>query len=580
MSLTKEILGDLVNYEAVAAIRPLDPPAIEKDEISRFIHCPLFQRAQSKIDSAMERHTLRVQQAEDRVRQSQEQITSLEDAIYEWGKKTKGVGLVNRLTLDRSSASSVERYNNDVARHNDALEQVRRYQDRLEDAVDRQNDLVQRHDEAVAEAQERLDTLHLQALSEIDDDLVSFLDRCSQVVARLSESERAADQESALETCFIALKIYHSFGEHVDAPAARQQARQNLAELDRQFVELCSSTQVNRGLSDLFLRNRSLIESNAGLYAQIAATVAGVDQEEMDSLVKSIQAKLDEKFLTEFHYLGVVDPSRLQSIMGEMHESVQSLNENIDQVKEIRNQGEPIAEAGAATHQHIGTTFSEMQANVQAMQDRLLGPQHFVRDLIDPAVLDGFYSRELRTAAASVRQNLVESLGEEVVTGLLDGGSDPYHVTRGEQVIKEANLLRLRTCLSQVEPHVTKLCQLVQGLRRDLEHAEQVPAQNADQFRSSTATLYVLSCVPLLGLIPSVLILKKIEAYRTAFSSTIPVYRELGSEILARNKTFRTFSLVANFPAALVLAQVRKRLEGYLGEAAGQPLSGGMASIE
>jgi hypothetical protein len=443
MSQTREILGDLVNYEEVTAIRPLDPPAIEKGEIPRYIHCPLFQKAQAKIDSAMERHTLRVKQAEERVKQSQEQIASLEGVIEGWEKEARGVSLVNRLTLDRSSASSVERYNRDVARHNEAVEQVRRYQDRLDNAIDRHNDLVQRHNEAVAEAQERLDELNLQALGEIDDDLVVFLDRCSQMVARLSDSEAPSEQEAALETCFIGLKIYHSFGEYIDAPAARQQARQYLSVLDRQFLELGSSSGVMSALRDLFRRNRSLMETNAGLYSQMADTVGSVNQQEMESMVRSLETRFNESFRTEFHYQGVVDPARLQSIMNEMHQSVQAVNRNVEQVKETVSHTKPVAEAGATAQQRLEILLSQIRANVRAMQGQLLGPRHFVRDLIDPAVIEGFYTREERDAAVSVRQGLLESLGEDVVMGVLREGSDPYALARGEQLIKDAGLLRL-----------------------------------------------------------------------------------------------------------------------------------------
>jgi hypothetical protein len=207
----------------------------------------------------------------------------------------------------------------------------------------------------------------------------------------------------------------------------------------------------------------------------------------------------------------------------------------------------------------------------------LLEPRHFVRDLIDPSVIEGFFTREERAAAIAVRQSLLESLGEDGVMAVLKEGSDPYILARGEQLIKEAGLLRLRTGMAQAEPHLGKLAGLIKGLKQDLERAQNVPTQNANQLRSATSALYLLSCIPFLGLVPALVILKKIEAYRTAFGSTIPVYRELGSELLARNKSFRTVTLIANFPAALVLAQVTKRIEDYLGQAAAEPVGRGLA---
>src|SRR5918999_5763684 len=128
MDRTREALDNLVNYEGVTAISPLAPLLMEKGDIPEFIHCPRYERTQARIESAMERHTRKVQQAEERLQQSQQHMASLEEAIQEWGKRAKGVGLVNRITLDRSDPASVERYNRDVARHNEAVEQVRRFQ--------------------------------------------------------------------------------------------------------------------------------------------------------------------------------------------------------------------------------------------------------------------------------------------------------------------------------------------------------------------------------------------------------------------------------------------------------------------
>jgi hypothetical protein len=82
------------------------------------------------------------------------------------------------------------------------------------------------------------------------------------------------------------------------------------------------------------------------------------------------------------------------------------------------------------------------------------------------------------------------------------------------------------------------------------------------------------------ALVILLVILKKIEAYRTAFGSTIPVYRELGSELLALNKSFRTVTLITNFPAARALAQVSKHLGGCLGRADAEPVGRGLARSE
>jgi hypothetical protein len=296
--------------------------------------------------------------------------------------------------------------------------------------------------------------------------------------------------------------------------------------------------------------------------------------------VGSLQVRFRETFTTQFQYQGVVDPCRLQDITTRMHQSLAALGHNMDQVKALA-QGAAGAAQGAASAQGSGQgLLTEMEDRVAGMEGRLLGPRHFLRDLLAPEAAEGLFRQELRAAAGQLRRRLDKSLGADQVTAVLSQEDDPFSLARGQGLLEQADLLRLATCLGQVQPHTVRLTRTVQAIGQDIERAHRVPAENAGTFRSATARLYLLSCLPLLGLFPALALRRRVEAYQSAFRSTLPVYRALGAETLARNHTYRAVTLVANFPAALVLAQVGRRLESYLGPASGQPAADGLVRVE
>jgi len=69
-----------------------------------------------------------------------------------------------------------------------------------------------------------------------------------------------------------------------------------------------------------------------------------------------------------------------------------------------------------------------------------------------------------------------------------------------------------------------------------------------------------------LGLIAAFLIFRKVKEFEAAFGSSNQTYRELHTEILAKNKTMRIINtiLIVNFMAALMLWQAGKLLESYV----------------
>ena len=92
MERARQALEGLLNYDEAAAIRPLETVPVEKNEIPRYVVCPGYERAQSRLERSMERYTARVAQAEERHRQSKQNIAELEDAVEQWAGKAKGIG--------------------------------------------------------------------------------------------------------------------------------------------------------------------------------------------------------------------------------------------------------------------------------------------------------------------------------------------------------------------------------------------------------------------------------------------------------------------------------------------------------
>jgi hypothetical protein len=331
------------------------------------------------------------------------------------------------------------------------------------------------------------------------------------------------------------------------------------------LAELCGHQDLRTALQDMLRRNAMLIETNADLCSQVMAAVGTVNQDEMETMVRSFQGVFSENFRVQYSYSGVVDPAKLETTVRQMRQTLVSINRNISRTRELLESSRTLAEAALAAHQTSRILLAAMKANV-VVGDARLSPGHFARDLVDQAITEELLSRELRPAVAGVRSYLAESIGEQKLNAILGEDHDSYSIARAEAAIQQADFLRLQTNRAQVEGHIQKLSRMTQEIRDHIHQAGQVPAQNAARFRSLASMLFPLSCLPVVGLVAALIVLKKIESFRPAFTSAIPVYRELGTETLNRNKTFQTINLVmgCNALAALILVQAGKRLSTYL----------------
>ena len=406
-----------------------------------------------------------------------------------------------------------------------------------------------------------------EALSEIDKDIVASLEKCGLAAIRLSEHEEPDHLTAALETCFLALKVHHAFEEHIDGNGERQEARNQVAEISKLYLELSGNTEVLDTLVYLYRKNSGLVESNSSLLCQIVRALEAVDQSELDSMTKSIQGALAERVKTSFNYEGIIDPRALGAVVDEMQDSIHAIETNITESNELYGSTQQKADFAVNTHQTVQTLLTEMKTNVEEVRDDLFTTRHFACDMIDEAVIGGFYSRELRPIALNTRQYIVGHIGEEQVTAILTEGDDRYLTGRAEAVIAKSDLLRLQAQRERVDGHLSDSSGWIQEVNQHLSNAGQVPQRNADQFRSSASTFHVLSYCPLFGFIFALMFLKKVKAFAAAFESGHQIYEDLGTEMIVKTEKLRKLNakLVINYPASMVLAQAAKQLGSYIG---------------
>lgn len=546
-----EVLGSLINYEAISGIRPLEPPTIEKADIPNFILCQNFDRAVQRAERTMERYNSRAGDLAGRLASSANNIEGLEKALrkVDPGDPPARPGTV---LIRGDTPEDVKNYNREVTEYNDRLQQARRLQERISDAIDKHQDILERHNDAVREAEEKLEEVTEEALLMIDDDIVAVLDKTTQIAIRLSDSETPADVMAAVEICFIEFKIFNSFEEHIEGNEARRAAQERIQEVNTLCAELLVNEKVHNVFVGMFLSNRDPIVKNAELYSYVVGEIEVVDQELLDELTESFRPILKKQFVTSFKYEGIIDPSKLDNVVAEMYKTIDAINHHIPQVTDLDTSTQAAAEAAVVVHQDIESTLATMKANVEEVGEALLSKEDFVCEMLDQEVIEDFYHRDLRPSITAFRKAVVDHIGEEQFDAIVTEAEDRYSVEKAETAIEAADLLRLQAERDRSAHYVNQLSTQITDIELDVKNAGEVPKKNAEDFRSSTSLLYVLSCLPVLGFAFAIGIQGKIKKFAPAFRSRLEIYHKLGTEILAKNKTMQTVVLI--FGAVLGLS--------------------------
>lgn len=530
MKRTQEALGNLVNYELITKIRPLEPPIVEKGDIPKFILCQNYEKAMQKVERTMERYNRKVNELRARLQQSEAEIEAMQKT-YREVHPGKGY-FVNEKNPDA------------VHRYNSRLRQAQGIADKISDTSDKHEDLIERHNDAVREAEEKLEELTEEAKLVIDEDLVVVLDKCAQTTQKLADSENSEDLVASLEVGFIGMKIFKSFEEHIEGATARRETRDRIGEIDDSFAELCANEDARNYFVDIFRRNLYLVEKNAELYDQVVEVVGSVDQAKLDEMTQPYRPAFEKKFNTSFKYEGIVSPSELSGVVSQINKSIVTMNDSIAQVTELNASTQVGAESGVKVHQDAESIFATMKNNVEEIRDDLLHTGNFECDLVDEEVIEDFYSRDLRPAVVAFREHLVGEIEEEQLDRLVMADEDRYSIGKAEAAIKQADLLRLQAQRNQVDGHVKKLNGMIKDAETDIQKSGEVPRKNAEAFRSGVSTQYILSLFPVIGFAFAMGILGRIKKFAQGFMSTNEIYRKLGTETIAKNKTMQMVNLI------------------------------------
>jgi hypothetical protein len=524
-----EEIGPLMDYERLSAIRLLELPKIEKQDIPSFIRCPKYEKAINALNQKMERYQSKVDRCEEAIQESTQTIEAMK-------QKRAKLDPGNSIWVNKEDAQA-------VATYNDRLDQMRKMTDKIEDAIEKHNDLIDKRAEAIEEVNEKRQELTNEALLVIDEDIVAVLDRCTKIVDKLDASQNVEDLIEAIDICLIELRIYAMFEDKIEGNDARKDCRERIAEVNKMLAALCANEQVLNYIVDLYRRNLSLVQKNIEIHQQVAQVVGSVDQEQLTALTRSIDAVLAQEIKTKFEYEGVIDPAELDAIIVQINKTIDALNQSIAKAKESAATAVELAETGVSANQQAESLLNSMKSNVEALKNDILSPSHFASQMIEEAVIDDFYHKDLRPAVAALRKHLVGAIGEENL-GMVMGDEDRFSLEKAHGAIRQANLVRLKATLGKIPEHIKKTTDLIAAAESDIRNANEVPKQNADALNAEIGKKYIGACFPVFGFIFAFGILGRLKAFESAFRSTNQIYRDLGNTLLAKNSKMTTIVMV------------------------------------
>jgi len=526
-------IGELLDYGKLSAIHPLKLPEIEKKDIPNFIKCPKYEKAQINLKQKMERYINKVDRCIDALRDSHQNIEAMK-------RRRDELDPGGGFWVDKEDAQA-------VARYNDRLDQMRKMTDKIGYAIEKHNDLVDKRAEAEEEAKEKLEEFTLEALAIIDEDIAMAINRIEGIVNDLASSEDAEDLVAAIDVCSIALRIHAMFDDFIDDNNVRKECKEGIAKVNQTFSTLCAKKSLQNYMIDIYRRNLDLVQKNAGIYQQIVGVLGTVDQKQLDTLSKSLDVVLAEKFDTKFDYSNVIDPAEIDIIVDKIKKTIDSLKLNIEKAKALQATETPavvLGNAGTNADQQAKSLMASMQSNVDALNCPLT-QNHFAIQIIDEAVIDNFYQKDLRVAVTALRNHIVNTIGEANFEGVLKDGDDRFSLQKAQNAIDKANLTRLQATLNKIPHYISELTEQVTNAESDIQKANEVPKRNADALNVELNSKYNFAWFPILGLFSVIGIQSRVKTFEPAFRSTNQIYKDLGNVLLEKNmKTSKIIMII------------------------------------
>jgi len=525
-----EQIGKLMDYGELGSIHPLRMPEIEKADIPDYINCPKYEKAKNNLKQKMERYDGKVSRLDSDIRQMKQNIESLIEDQQSWYRKANAY-------CDTSHAASVSRQNHAANMANSLLEKIER-------AEEKHDDLIDRRTEAKEEAMARRQELTLEALLVIDEDIVEVIDRCTEIVGNLVGSQNIDDIVAALELCMIELKIIAMFEDLVEGNAERKEIRAHIPQVNRFLAVLSANAQVASYLVDMYQRNLLLVSKNAQIGQQVVKVLNSVDQDWMNNMVQYANSVLTEKIDTTFEYKGIVDPAQLDAVIGQINNTIAALNQSIVKGNELVAAAGELAKTGVNADQQAKALLSSMESNVNDMERDILSQYHFSVQMLDEAVIDEFFHKDVRSSISALRQHLANAIGEDKLVVWLRDDLDFFSTTNAGNAIEQADLLQLQSELDKVPAHIKKINDLIASAYSDIQEAAKVPQQNSDALFAELSNKYIGVCVPFIGWIFAILINGRVKAYERALRSTNQIYKNLANALLEKNRKITTIVLI------------------------------------
>jgi hypothetical protein len=549
MEKAKEVLSGLVAYEALYPIRALNPPTLEKIGITRLIKCANFEKASAKFDQKMERVKKKIANiAQDIETQKEIMARAKRETTHYFGGPKEAA---------------------DIAKHNDWV-------DRGRIAADKHNDLIDRYNEANEEAKEQLEELEREALLVIDDDIVAILQKVGQAAHKLANSANASDDLAAIEVCFLGMKIHAFFVDLIDGNTARKDAQSADAELATLFATLCSGHEGGNHITDRYQRNLYVMQSNGELYQQLVNQIGTVDQASLRDKVTRLGALISRQFELVFTYEGVVDPAELDRISGEIRKAIPGIDEHRAQIERQSAESADLAQKAVATQEAAEAIVKSLKAGVAGLQGGPLGPGDFLCEIVDQETIDDFFGKDVKPAVAGLRQRLVDSLGEAALDQILTDTDDVHYLARADKAMSAAALTKLDRLRAQVPGAIATAMKVKQRLESDIVQIREVPRQNAERFTAEVAMRYMLSFIPIVGVLFAGGVLMRIDRFKAGFSSSNDIYRELAVATAAKNRSMMIAHLIIG--AGLGLASLVMTMMGMSGDGLGVAVGVGAAA--
>lgn len=523
MKKSAEKIGQLLNYEKLSNLPLLELPQVEKKDIPDYIQCPKYEKAKKKLDAKMERHTTKIARITKDIQNKNAEYNALDNERDKLAGRADPLFGVNENNIDSVNAAR--------SRRNDLLDLMRKASEKRDDYIDSLS-------EAEEEAKEALEELTAEALQVIDEDIPMLINRLEGIVSNLVSSEETEDILAAIDVCLIGLRVHVMFDDLIDDNSARKECKDGIAKISQTLSILCAEDNIQNYMIDIYRRNLDLVQKNAGLSKQIDGVLASVDQKQLDALSKSINVVLAEKFKTKFDYGNVIDPAEIDKIVDEIKKTIDALKLNIEKAKAFQAAETPavvLGKAGVNSDQQAKSLRASMQTNVDTL-DGPLTQNHFAVQIIDEAVIEDFYEKDLRVAITALRKHIIDTIGEANFEGVFKGEDDRFSLTKGQKAIDKANLTRLQTTLDKIPSHIKELTTKITNAESDIHKANEVPKYNADTLSAELGTKYTMACIPVIGLFSATGIRSQVKNFETAFRGTNQIYKDLGNALLAKNK--------------------------------------------